>query len=89
MFLPGESQGRGSLVGYSPWGHVELDMTERLTDTLNKKLFMAQECVFIFASPKFSHMQSAFSRHWNRMNELGLSGLLLGLISDIHSRKSH
>ena len=31
VFLPGESQGWGSLVGYSPWGHKELDTTEQLT----------------------------------------------------------
>ena len=30
VFLPGESHGRRSLVGYSPRGHKELDMTERL-----------------------------------------------------------
>ena len=28
VFLPGESHGERSLVGYSPWGHKELDMTE-------------------------------------------------------------
>ena len=28
VFLPGESHGRGSLVGYSPWGRTESDMTE-------------------------------------------------------------
>ena len=28
VFLPGESQGRASLAGYSPWSHKELDMTE-------------------------------------------------------------
>ena len=28
VFLPGESQGQGSLVGCSPWGHTESDMTE-------------------------------------------------------------
>ena len=26
--LPGEAQGQRSLVGYRPWGHRELDMTE-------------------------------------------------------------
>ena len=31
VFLPGESHGQRSLVGYSPRGHKELDMTERLT----------------------------------------------------------
>ena len=30
VFLPGESHGRRSLVGYSPWGSKESDMTERL-----------------------------------------------------------
>ena len=33
MFLPGESHGQRSLVGYSPWGHKESDTTERLTHT--------------------------------------------------------
>ena len=28
VFLPGESQGRGSLVGCRPWGHTESDTTE-------------------------------------------------------------
>ena len=28
MFLPGESQGRGSLMGYCLWGHTESDTTE-------------------------------------------------------------
>ena len=26
--LPGKSHGHGSLVGYSPWGHRELDVSE-------------------------------------------------------------
>ena len=30
VLLPGKSHGRRSLVGYSPWGHKELDTTERL-----------------------------------------------------------
>ena len=29
VFLPGESHAQRSLVGYSPWGSKELDMTER------------------------------------------------------------
>ena len=31
VFLPGESHGQRSLVGYSPWGCKESDMTEQLT----------------------------------------------------------
>ena len=30
VFLPGEFQGQRSLVGYTPWGPKESDMTERL-----------------------------------------------------------
>ena len=28
VFLPGESHGQSSLVGYSPWGHKESDTTD-------------------------------------------------------------
>ena len=28
VFFPGKFQGQGNLVGYSPWGHKESDMTE-------------------------------------------------------------
>ena len=28
VFLPGEFHGQRSLVGYSPWGHKQLDVTE-------------------------------------------------------------
>ena len=31
VFLPGDSHGERSLVGYSPWGRKELDMTEQLS----------------------------------------------------------
>ena len=31
VFLPGEFHGQRSLVGYSPWGHKELDTTEQPT----------------------------------------------------------
>ena len=31
VFLPGKSHGQRSLVGYSPWGRKELDMTEQLS----------------------------------------------------------
>ena len=35
VFLAGEFRGQRSLVGYSPWGHKELDMTEQLTCILS------------------------------------------------------
>ena len=36
VFLPGESHGQRSLVGYSPWGHKESDTTEQLTLCLGR-----------------------------------------------------
>ena len=30
VFLSGESRGQRSLVGYSPWGHKELDTTDHI-----------------------------------------------------------
>ena len=35
VFLPGESHGQRSLVGYSLWGHKESDTTEVTADTLS------------------------------------------------------
>ena len=36
VFLPRESNGQRSLVGYSPWGRKESDMTKRLTLSLSR-----------------------------------------------------
>ena len=44
MFLPGESHEQRSLVGYSPWGHKDLDMTEQLT--LISKLIVLTPLLF-------------------------------------------
>ena len=38
VFLPEESLGQRSLVGYSPWGHKESDTTERPTLSLGPVL---------------------------------------------------
>jgi len=37
VFLPGKSHEQRSLVGYSPWGHKELDTTERLNGSSSDK----------------------------------------------------
>ena len=39
VFLPGESHGQRSLVGYSPWSHTESDMTKRLGIHSGKLLY--------------------------------------------------
>ena len=43
---PGDSEGQGSLVGYSPWGHKELDVTELLTLSFsqNSRCDLKNEC---------------------------------------------
>ena len=38
VLLPGKSLGRRSLVGYSPWGHKELDTTDGLHFHFSPKL---------------------------------------------------
>ena len=48
VFLPGESQGQRSLVGYSPWGHKESDMTEWLTLYVLGLLFHSLNCAPFF-----------------------------------------
>ena len=46
IFLPGESHGQGSLVGYSPWGQKESDMTEHTPKLIkNLKCKLAQGSV--------------------------------------------
>ena len=40
VLLPEKFHGQRSLVGYSPWGHKELDMTERLHFLLNESLVL-------------------------------------------------
>ena len=49
VFLPRDFQGQRSLVGYSPWGHKELNTTVQLTCSLfsllkyltsNRKFFL-------------------------------------------------
>ena len=40
VFLPGESHGQRSLVGYSPWGCKEWNRTERLTLVLLLQIYL-------------------------------------------------
>ena len=39
LFLPGKSHGQRILAGCSPWGHKELDTTERLHYEVCKTIF--------------------------------------------------
>ena len=44
VFLPGKFHGTKSLVGYSPWGRKELDVTKQLTLSL-LSLFYTHESI--------------------------------------------
>ena len=50
IFLPGKFHGQRSLVGYSPWGHKESDMTEQLSThrLCPRKLFTFSLVLFTF-----------------------------------------
>ena len=39
VFLLGKFHGQRNLVGYSPWGHKDLDTTERLSTTAGSLLW--------------------------------------------------
>ena len=41
--MPGESHGQRSLVGYSPWGRKESDMTEQLQEEVSTEYTRRQE----------------------------------------------
>ena len=56
VFSPGESHGRRSLAGYSPWGRKESDTTERLLLTFHSLQ------VFINLNPKEVRVPRSFSR---------------------------
>ena len=72
VFLPGEFQGQRSLVGYSPWGHKKLDMTEWLTLEKEKKVYSV-----------FFHLL-----HLPRRRQWQLTPVLLLLPGESHGWKS-
>ena len=45
-FLPGKSHGQRSLVGYSPWGCKELDMTEHVCVLVISTYFLQQNVAY-------------------------------------------
>ena len=55
LFLPGESHGRRSLVGYSPQAHTESDMTGKLACTGDYSVPIVESRTFqdIFQNKKF------------------------------------
>ena len=52
--VPGNSEGQGSLVGYSPWGHKEVDTTDQLNKMTKCSIacMCALSCVRRFVTPR-------------------------------------
>ena len=74
VFLPWKSQGRRSLVGYSPWGCKESDMTEQLhfhfawNIPLVSLIFLKRSLVF----PILLFSSISFTDHLGRVSYLSL-----------------
>ena len=49
-FFPGESHGQRTLVGYSPWGHKQLDMAGPLTLSPEPMVVTVTPAAFYFLS---------------------------------------
>ena len=73
VFWPRESHGQRSLAGYSPWGHKELDMTERLTHLArwkrSKRRFWKEKT--IQSEMRRNWMQKTMSTSWSPEEKLG------------------
>ena len=68
VILPGKSWGQRSLVGYSPWGLKELDMTERLsthTESKKKKKSKTNEIFHYPITRMLTQNKSLFNVHRN------------------------
>ena len=63
VFLPGESHGWRSLVGYSPLGRKELDTTELLHPLPNNYYLMVDSCLII-PSPTGSFLSKSLTYHF-------------------------
>ena len=80
VFLPGEFRGQRSLVGYSPWGHEESDMTERLilSHALGLNLRFAfgdQVAIFVCPFPAFinfllQHSSTLWAKSYGTSHQL-------------------
>ena len=59
VFLPGESHGQGSLVGYSPYGHKESDTTEMTQHSISNTQFaLLLASVFVINESLLIHYYS-------------------------------
>ena len=88
VLLPGKSHGQRSLIGYSPWGHKESDMTERLYfhfHGVRWSLFLAGKLVVVISPLAFPPACPVWPKtRYKRFP--GVSGLWLSSICGFLSR---
>ena len=76
LFLPGESHGQKSLVGYSLWGCKELDMTERLIllKSTHYWITLRQSAVLSLENPRTASLMCGWHswlQPWEGLREQG------------------
>ena len=62
VFLPGELHGQRSLGGYSPWGHKELDTTERLSTAHDAEISDAEHLFTSLLAIHTSSLEKCLSK---------------------------
>ena len=75
VFLPGESQGWGSLVGCRLWGHTESDPTEVTSEIRSDQLLSR---VWLFATPWIAACQASLSitNSWSSLRLTSIESVL-------------
>ena len=75
VFLPGEFHGQKSLVGHSPWGHKELNMTEQKLQLISSVVIVSgtqqrDSAIYIYmctcSPPNSSSIQAEFCVLYSR-----------------------
>ena len=61
VFLPGESQGQGSLVGCRLWGHTESDTTEVTSSSKLVDMFLKKTLLKVWISGNYIQ-----TRRWHK-----------------------
>ena len=78
--LAWEIHGKRNLVGYNPWGHKELDTTERITPANSEHLISSSLGVsLLFPFSFFILLARIFSTMLNRNDERGHPCLVLNV----------
>ena len=82
VFLPGESHGQRSLVGYSPWCHKESDMTVWLTLTKVLTQYLAHnKCPLNVSRREVDGQSQRYAWNKTEFSLQALSALLLPLFA--------